>query len=322
MAITIPESILNQMKLAYGLKLNVPWEDNYKNIASQLQSIQSQVDIYKGGSPLQASQHINNIATSLARDYGISSLGDIGVRQVSNVEMVPIMGGIGESEHIAGYERVERTIPEYFNKNDPTKIIPENKFASEGAGKGYSNYNLQAVSDGKGGTIVLPVQQYSLSGFSEFAADAGPLLAVAAIAIQFVPGIGQAVGYAVLGAGDVIAGAALAGNIAAATGISTITAASVVAATGAATIAAGITAAQGGDGADIIRAAATAGSASITNVAAGGGILGASAGSAVGTAIAGGNLENVATNVVAAATGAAASGAFGAGSVSWGLVSS
>jgi len=134
-----------------------------------------------------------------------------------------------------------------------------------------------------------------------------PIIAIAA------PGIGTSIGYAILGVGDVIAGAALAGNIAAATGVSTITAASVVAATGAATISAGVTAAQGGDGADIIRAAATASSASITNFAAGGGIGGASAGSAVGTAIAGGNLENVATNVVAAATGAAVTQQLGPG---------
>ena len=54
-----------------------------------------------------------------------------------------------------------------------------------------------------------------------------PIIAIAA------PGIGTSIGYAILGVGDVIAGAALAGNIAAATGVSTITAASVVAATGA-----------------------------------------------------------------------------------------
>jgi hypothetical protein len=50
----------------------------YQNLASQLQAIQSQADIYKGGSPLDASRHINNIATTLSRDYGVTQLSDIG----------------------------------------------------------------------------------------------------------------------------------------------------------------------------------------------------------------------------------------------------
>ena len=51
----------------------------YQNLASQLQAIQSQADIYKGGSPLDASRHINNIATTLSKDYGVTKLSDIGV---------------------------------------------------------------------------------------------------------------------------------------------------------------------------------------------------------------------------------------------------
>ena len=61
-----------------------PWENNYQNLVSQLQAIQNKVDLYKRGSPLEANRHINNIATSLARDYGIASIEDIGVRQVPN----------------------------------------------------------------------------------------------------------------------------------------------------------------------------------------------------------------------------------------------
>jgi hypothetical protein len=275
-----------------------PWENNYQNLVGQLQQIQSKVDVYKGGSPLQASQHINNIATSLARDYGISSLSDIGVRQVSNVEMVPIMGGIGEGENIAGYERVERTIPEYFNKNDPTKIIPENKFASEGAGKGYSNYNLQAVPDGKGGTIVLPVQQYSLSGFSEFTADIAPILQVASVALLFVPGLGQTVGASILGGS--------AATVAATVGL---TAAQVSTAVGAAAISSGMTALQGGSVEDVLKAGISAGAAVGVNFAAGGGVTGAAAGSAVGTTIQGGNASQVLTNAFAAGVGAGVQGA-------------
>ena len=321
------------------------WNAGYNTLVQQMNAIQGQADLYKNASPLDSSRHINNIATSLARDYGITSLSDIGVRQVPitgfssaffsgdrlffglydpqtgkqyTKDSPEVQAAVRESTEKSldfhpFLDRLVTTEPEYFNKNDPTKIIPRRKFASEGSGEGYSNYNLYPVSDGKGGIIAIPVQKYSKSGFGEIAEDLAPLLAVAALAMQFIPGLGQAIGYAVLGAGDAIAGAALAGEIALATGVSSITAASVVSATGAATIAAGVTAAQGGDAEDVVRAAATAGSASITNVAAGGGIVGAGAGSAVGTAIAGGNLDNVTLNVVAAATGAAVSQQLGPG---------
>jgi len=288
----------------------------YQTLVGQLQAIQGQADVYKNASPLEASQHINNIATALSRDYGVNNLSDIGVRQVEEQnyhpsERIEVQEGNAYFTD-AYYEPTGNQVNEFYNKNTG-QVIPAAKFASEGAGEGYSNYNLQAIPDGKGGMLAVPIQQYSKSGFGEVSADLAPFIAVAALAAQFIPGLGQAIGYAVLGAGDAIAGAALAGEIALATGVSSITAASIVSATGAATIAAGVTAAQGGDAADIVRAAATAGSASITNVAAGGGIVGAGAGSAVGTAIAGGNLDNVSLNAVAAATGAAVSQQLGPG---------
>jgi hypothetical protein len=117
------------------------------------------------------------------------------------------MGGIGESEYIAGYEPAGGTVPEYFNKNDPTKTIPANRFASENRGNGYSNYNLQPMSDGKGGTIVVPVQQYSKSGLSEFVQDLGPVLPIINIALM-----GMGVPPLLAGAGNLaLQGAA--GNI-------------------------------------------------------------------------------------------------------------
>ena len=166
-------------------------------------AIQSQVDVYKGRSPLSADRHMQNIAKSLAKDYGITSIGDIGVRQVPHVEYIPIMGGIGESEYIAGYQPVERNIPEYFNKNDPSKIIPASKFASEGAGDGYSNYNLQPVQQADGSTIVLPVQQYSKSGLGAFVEDFAPALSAASAILAFagVPPLYLAAGNVALQAG-------------------------------------------------------------------------------------------------------------------------
>jgi len=307
MAVKIPQNILNQVKLATGQSLDVPWENDYKNLASQLQSIQSNVDIYKGGSPLEANQHIYNIASTLARDYGIGSISDIGVRPVDEriytpSERVEVQEG---SPYLteATSELTGKKVDEFYNKKTG-KVIPANKFASEGAGEGYSNYNLQAVPDGKGGVLAVPVQQYSLSGASEFIAENKDILIVAAVALQVVPGLGQAVGYAVLGAGDVIAGAALAGEISAAIGISSVTAASVVTAVGSATIAASVTAAQGGTVEDVLKAGAAAGSAVGVNFAAGGGITGAAAGSAVGTAIQGGDAERVLVNAFAAGVGA------------------
>jgi len=192
---------------AAGDAARAVWQPGYETLLQQMGAIQGQVDIYKGRSPLSADTHMKNIATSLARDYGIKSIGDIGVRQVPYSEMVPIMGGIGESEHIAGYERVERTIPEYFNKNDQTKIIPAAKFASEGAGDGYSNYNLQPIQQADGSTIVVPVQQYSKSGLGAFVEDLGPVLPLINVALSFagVPPLWLAAGNVALqtGAGNV-----------------------------------------------------------------------------------------------------------------------
>jgi hypothetical protein len=225
---------------------------------------------------------------------GISSTRDIGVRQIPNM--------YGYGDDYGAYQEIQiGTKPEFYNKTT-NQIINPDRIAGIGDGNagvsgGHLFFNLNV--DESGNINFLPKFVPKARGWLK---DFAPILAIAAIAI---PGIGEAVGYAILGAGDAVAGAALAGEIAVATGVSTITAASVAGATGAATISAGLTAAQGGDGADIVRAAATAGAASITNVAAGGGIVGAGAGSAVGTAIAGGNLDQVTLNVVASVTGAA-----------------
>lgn len=297
----------------------------YQNLASQLQAIQSQADIYKGGSPLDASRHINNIATTLSKDYGVTKLSDIGV----TLGVIPkfadtIVQERGKAPYrVQTYDVGPDGIPrwnqnsvargftpgqpvqqnmldyKYYNKNT-NQEIPANKFASEGEGEGYSNYNLQAVPDGKGGFAAIPVQEYSQSGFKEVATDLSPYVAVAALALQFVPGVGQAVGAAVLG-GSAATAAATVG----------LTVSQITAAVGAATIAAGTTALQGGNAEDVLKAGLSAGAALGVNFAAGGGITGAAAGSVAGTAIKGGDASQVLTNAFAAGVGAGVQDVFG-----------
>jgi hypothetical protein len=119
-----------------------------------------------------------------------------------------------------------------------------------------------------------------------------PVIAIA------VPGIGTAIGSAILGSS--------AGAAAAAVGLSV---SAVTTAVGAATISAGMTAIQGGSVEDVLKAGLSAGVASGVNFAAGGGVTGAAAGSAVGTAIQGGNASQVLTNAFAAGVGAGVQGA-------------
>jgi hypothetical protein len=154
-----------------------PWQAGYDTLLKQMGAIQSKADVYKRRSPLEASTHIDNIAKSLAKDYGITNLSDIGVRYETRPAYET---GSDESRTIIPEEQ----LPIYYNKNNPSQIIPGYKFASEGAGKGFSNYNLQPVSDGKGGTIVVPVQEYSKSGLGAFVEDLGPILPVINIALM------------------------------------------------------------------------------------------------------------------------------------------
>jgi hypothetical protein len=154
-----------------------PWQAGYDTLLKQMGAIQSKADVYKRRSPLEASTHIDNIAKSLAKDYGITNLSDIGVRYETRPAYET---GSDESRTIIPEEQ----LPIYYNKNNPSQIIPGYKFASEGAGKGFSNYNLQPVSDGKGGTIVVPVQEYSKSGLGAFVEDLGPIIPAINIALM------------------------------------------------------------------------------------------------------------------------------------------
>jgi hypothetical protein len=194
------------------------WKQGYENIRAQMGAMQAvglknNVNIYQNRSPLDADTHINNIATSLARDYGVTDLRDIGVRQVPYTEAVPITGGIGDSAYVAGYENVSGIKNEYFNKNDPSKIIPGYKFASENRGDGYSEYNLQPIQQADGSTIAVPIQQYSKSGWGEVQESLAPVLPIVALALA-ATGVGTAIGTSILGAGASVGAATAVGSAA------------------------------------------------------------------------------------------------------------
>jgi len=123
-------------------------------------------------------------------------------------------------------------------------------------------------------------------GFGQFF---GVVLAVASLA---VPGIGQAIGSAILSAAGI-------------TGAS----AAVTAGVGAAALSAASTAAQGGSVEDVLKSAASAGVASGLNIGMGGGVSGAVTGSTAGTIIRGGDASQVLTNAFAAGVGAGVQGA-------------
>lgn len=117
----------------------------------------------------------------------------------------------------------------------------------------------------------------------------GVVLAVASLA---VPGIGQAIGAAILeGVGITGASAAVTSGV------------------GSAALAAASTAASGGSVEDVLKAAAGAGVASGLNFGMGGGVPGAVTGSAAGTLIKGGDASQVLTNAFASGVGAGVQGA-------------
>lgn len=294
------------------------WESGYNTLVKQLNAIQGQGNVYQYG-PNPASSNINNIATSLARDYGVTNLSDIGFRShklsyslfnwfqrkgIYPPQAKKIIDDYNAKVDAGQFVETDITPATFYNKTTDQEI-PRDKFASDSFGDGFSIYNLTAVSDGKGGFLVVPVQKYSKSGWGEIESDVLAMVAVAAMAI---PGFETSIGYSVLGGGDVIAGAALAGEIATATGLS---ASAIISAVGSAAINAGTTAAQGGDFQEVLQSAASAAAASGINVQMGGGVAGAVTGSIAGTAIAGGDANQVVMNALAAGVGAGVQDATG-----------
>jgi len=183
----------------------VAWEVNKNKLITQMGSIQAVglkagTDIYKNRSPLDADTHITNIATSLARDYGVTDITDIGVRDVKRDGYA-----VGDQE---SYNYIpEHTVPEFYNKKTG-QVIPSYRFASEGKGDGYSDYNLEAIKQADGTSIVIPIQSYSKSGLGAVQEAIAPVLPILAVALM-ATGAGALVGKALMG-GAVTASAATA----------------------------------------------------------------------------------------------------------------
>jgi hypothetical protein len=121
---------------------------------------------------------------------------------------------------------------------------------------------------------------------------------ILAIAPIVIPGIGAAIGSAILGSSAASVGAAVG-----------LSAGQVSAAVGASALSAATTALSGGTVEDVIRNAAGAGVSVGLNFGMGGGVSGAVAGSTAGTIVRGGDASQVVTNAFAAGVGAGVQGA-------------
>ena len=121
---------------------------------------------------------------------------------------------------------------------------------------------------------------------------------ILAVAPLVIPGIGAALGSAILGSSAASVGAAVG-----------LSATQVTAAVGASALSAATTVLSGGTVEDVIRNAAGAGVASGLNFGMGGGVPGAVTGSVAGTVIKGGDASQVLTNAFAAGVGAGVQGA-------------
>lgn len=190
----------------------------------QVLGLKNNVDIYKNSSPLDANTHITNIATALAKDYGVTNLKDIeakpGVIPKFATTVIQVRGkapytvnqydvdsnGVVRwnkyatvSGHTPG-EAVQANLInyKYYNKNT-NQEIPAYKFASTGEGDGYSDYTLQPVKLADGTTAVIPMQEYSKSGFGAVQENLAPVLPIVALALT-ATGVGAAIGTSLLGA--------------------------------------------------------------------------------------------------------------------------
>jgi hypothetical protein len=173
------------------------WQPGYDTLLKQMGAIQGRADVYKRGSPLSADRHMQNIAKTLAKDYGINSIGDIGVRYETRPAYET---GSDESRTIIPEEQ----LPVYYNKkNDQVISAYGRMFGSENEGDGYSEYNFQPITQADGSVIALPVQQYSKSGMGAFAQDIAPIMPVINMALlaSGVPPLTVAAGNVALQAG-------------------------------------------------------------------------------------------------------------------------
>ena len=171
----------------------------YNTLRTQMGAVQAQANVYQ--SPAWgADRHIDNIAKALADQYGVYDIADIEVR----TEPTGPTYADGES---GPYEvSPAGTTDRYYSKNTGQEI-PVYKFAFEGAGDGYSNYNLQTIVQPDGSKIVLPIQVYSKSGWGAFQQEIAPVLPLVGLALAFT-GMPAALGAA-MGATSTVTATAL-----------------------------------------------------------------------------------------------------------------
>ena len=179
--------------------------------AMQAVGLKNNVDIYKNSSPVAADRHIDNIATSLAKDYGVTDLRDIRVEpgvipkmgdqvELKNGQLVYKKGSVSAKFYGAGNPLQSFHVQnKYFNSKNG-KEIPAAKFASTGEGDGFSYYSLSTIRLADGKNVVVPIQEYSKSGFGAVQESLAPVLPIVALALA-ATGVGTAIGTSILGAG-------------------------------------------------------------------------------------------------------------------------
>jgi len=192
--------------------------------AMQAVGLQNNVNIYQNNSPIDADRHIDNIATSLAKDYGVTDLRDITVVpgviskvsnqvELKNGQYVYKEGTSLGNYYGAGTPVISQHISnQYFNSKNG-KEIPAYKFASSGEGDGYSDYTLSTIRLADGKNVVVPMQEYSKSGFGEVQENLAPYLPIVALALA-ATGVGTAIGTSILGAGASVGAATAVGGAA------------------------------------------------------------------------------------------------------------
>lgn len=174
---------------------DVDIQKNIDTLRAQMGGVQAiglknKTDIYKNRSPLDADTHITNIATALATQYGVTNLTDIGVRDV-------VKPGYASGSDESYTYIPDEIVPEFYNKKTD-QVIPSYKFASEGRGDGYSDYNLQAIKQADGTFIAMPIQSYNKSGFGAVQEAMAPILPILAVALA-ATGAGAVLGQAIMG---------------------------------------------------------------------------------------------------------------------------
>lgn len=177
---------------------------------------------------------------------------------------------------ITDLRQIEARDGKFYDRQTGTELNSEIGYST--AGNGMTRYRLRDVDDGNGGSMVIPVAEWSDTS------DAGTVITVLAVALAFT-GAGAVLGTAMM------SGTAAAGAVAAGTASATLGATAI----GNAALAGGLTALAGGDGKDVLR---NAGLAGVTTYA----------GGKVGQALGGAKDAGVATNALAGAGSGATRG--------------